>query len=156
VLVVDWDVHHGNGTQEIFYDSERVWFFSAHRFPFYPGTGREEETGTGAGLGSTFNLPLPANTPSREYHARFSRMLEDALTRGQPDLIILSAGFDAHRADPIGGLNLETEDFARLTDLLVQAAESACRGRIVGLLEGGYNLQRLPESLRAHLERLQA
>jgi acetoin utilization deacetylase AcuC-like enzyme len=152
VLIVDWDVHHGNGTQDIFYDSDRAWFFSAHRHPFYPGTGLAEETGTGKGLGATFNLPLKFGTPRKEYHARFAKMLEDAATRCKPDLVLISAGFDAHHKDPIGSLGLETEDFAELTTLVKQVAQTHCHGRLVSLLEGGYDLQALSESLEVHLD----
>jgi acetoin utilization deacetylase AcuC-like enzyme len=154
VLIVDWDVHHGNGTQDLFYDSPQVYFFSAHRFPFYPGTGAADETGTGAGLGTTFNLPLPFGTPRAEYRAKFESMLTEAAVRCRPELVLVSAGFDAHRADPIGNLGLETEDFAVLTRLVMQVAEQYSAGRLVSLLEGGYNLQALAESVQCHLETL--
>src|SRR5262249_10544605 len=111
VLIVDWDVHHGNGTQDIFYRSEQVYFFSAHRHPFYPGTGMAEETGSGPGLGTKFNLPVRFGTPRPGYLDRFQSMLEDAASRARPELVLISAGFDAHRADPVGSLGLETEDF---------------------------------------------
>lgn len=154
VLIVDWDVHHGNGTQDIFYESDRVWFLSVHRHPFYPGTGLAGETGTGRGLGSTFNLPLPFGTPRKEFQSRFARILEDAATRCKPDLVLISAGFDAHAKDPIGSLGLETEDFAELTDVVSQVARTHCAGRLVSLLEGGYDLQALSESLEVHLDRM--
>ena len=154
VLIIDWDVHHGNGTQDIFYDSSQVYFFSAHRFPFWPGTGRENETGTGAGLGTNFNLPLAFGISRREYLTRFETQLTDAAARCKPDLVVLSAGFDAHHADPIGSLGLETEDFGALTKLVQQVADHYCGGRLVSLLEGGYNLQALAESVQCHLETL--
>ena len=128
VLVVDWDVHHGNGTQDIFYEDEQVGFFSAHRFPFYPGTGRKSETGRGPGLGSTFNLPLEFGISRQEYLAAFETMLTKAADSIKPDLIIVSAGFDAHADDPVGSLGLETEDFQSLTELVLQVANTHCNG----------------------------
>lgn len=154
VLIVDWDVHHGNGTQDMFYASERIGFFSAHRSPFYPGTGDANETGTGAGLGATFNLPLRFGISRRDYVERFKNMLGDAASRIQPELIFISAGFDAHAADPVGSLGLETEDFAALTQAVRDVANQYCGGRIVSLLEGGYNVQKLAESVECHLDAL--
>ena len=154
VLIVDWDVHHGNGTQDMFYDDPSVCFFSVHRFPFYPGTGRVSETGRGPGLGTTFNLPLPFGVERREYLERFHTVLSDAAERSRPELILISAGFDAHRADPIGSLGLESEDFRTLTELVLDAANQYCGGRIVSLLEGGYNVHALAESVEGHLETL--
>lgn len=156
ILIVDWDVHHGNGTQDLFYDRSEVWFLSAHRFPFYPGSGAATETGTGAGLGATFNLPLTFGTSRREILARFESLLADACARCRPQLVLVSAGFDAHRLDPIGSLGLETEDFGGLTKLVQQAAGEWCEGRLVCLLEGGYDLQALGESVALHLETLLA
>lgn len=156
ILIVDWDVHHGNGTQDLFYDRSDVWFLSSHRFPFYPGSGAATETGTGAGLGATLNLPLEFGTPRREILARFESLLVDAVTRCRPQLILLSAGFDAHRRDPIGSLGLETEDFATLTRLVQEAAAQWCEGRLVCLLEGGYDLDALGESVALHVETLLA
>jgi acetoin utilization deacetylase AcuC-like enzyme len=154
VLIIDWDVHHGNGTQDIFYEDGRVGFFSIHRWPFYPGTGRESETGAGAGLGLIHNAPVSAEITPRLFFDRFRRGLEDSLARSRPDLILLSAGFDAHRADPVGALCLEEPHFRELAEILRQAAEAHCGGRIVSLLEGGYNLDHLPPSVVAHLEGL--
>ena len=154
VLIVDWDVHHGNGTQDIFYDSADVWFFSVHRWPFYPGTGAGEETGTGAGLGATFNLPLDYGVSRADYFEQFHSMLADAAQRCRPELLLLSAGFDAHAADPIGSLGLESEDFHRLTRLACEVGNEYCRGRIVSLLEGGYNVDALAESVACHLNAL--
>lgn len=124
VLILDWDVHHGNGTQDIFYADSQVTFFSIHRFGygFYPGTGEKEETGTGAGLGHTFNAPLPYGISRREYHAAFRHVLEKAADRSKPELVLLSAGFDAHARDPIGSLGLETEDFVTMTELVLEVA----------------------------------
>ncbi len=154
ILIIDWDVHHGNGTQEIFYESPDVFFFSAHRYPFYPGTGSTDETGAGAGVGTTFNLPLPFGVSRDEYRTRFQSMLQQAAERCRPELVLISAGFDAHRADPIGSLGLESEDFAALTQMTIDVAESHCAGRIVSLLEGGYDLNALAECVQAHLETL--
>jgi len=154
VLIVDWDVHHGNGTQDTFYESSQVCFFSAHRFPFYPGTGAADETGKGDGLGATFNLPVRFGTPRREYLAAFASTFERALARCKPELILISAGFDAHAADPIGSLGLETEDFHDLTRLLVEAAAQNCGGRIVSVLEGGYNIHALAECVECHMQAL--
>ena len=151
VLIVDWDVHHGNGTQDIFYDDAEVYFLSAHRFPFYPGSGTREETGTGKGLGTVFNLPVEYGTPRQQYLAEFEQLLADSAKKCQPELVIISAGFDAHRLDPIGSLDLETEDFATLTKLVLDVADGYCNGRCVSLLEGGYNVQALAESVEQHL-----
>jgi acetoin utilization deacetylase AcuC-like enzyme len=156
VLIVDWDVHHGNGTQDAFYSDGRVHFLSAHRSPFYPGTGDTNETGTGPGLGAITNLPLRFGISRREYRERFQTALEGAARHAQPELILISAGFDAHRADPVGSLGLENEDFVALTQLISECSEQYCGGKIVSLLEGGYNLQVLPESVQAHIEALVA
>jgi acetoin utilization deacetylase AcuC-like enzyme len=154
VLIVDWDVHHGNGTQDIFYEDGHVHFLSLHRWPFYPGTGAEHETGTGEGLGATLNVPLRFGISRKDYLAAFERALEQAAKNCRPELILLSAGFDAHAADPIGSLGLETEDFGELTRLACDAAGQYCGGKLVSLLEGGYNVQRLAESVAVHLQGL--
>lgn len=151
VLVVDWDVHHGNGTQDIFYDDAEIYFLSTHRFPFYPGSGTREETGTGQGLGTVFNLPVEYGTARRQYLTEFEQLLADCAKRCRPELVIISAGFDAHRLDPIGSLDLETEDFAALTRLVLDVADEYCDGRCVSLLEGGYNVQALAASVEQHL-----
>jgi acetoin utilization deacetylase AcuC-like enzyme len=154
VLIVDWDVHHGNGTQDLFYDRDDVTFFSSHRYPFYPGTGAADETGVGRGLGHTFNLPVTFGTPRREFLVKFERMLHDAADRSQPQLVLISAGFDAHRRDPIGSLGLETEDFAVLTKLVLGVANEHCEGKLVSVLEGGYDVEALADSVSLHLEGL--
>ncbi|WP_417397233.1 histone deacetylase [Gimesia chilikensis] len=156
VLIVDWDVHHGNGTQDIFYEEDQVYFFSAHRHPFYPGTGMGDETGTGKGLGTIWNLPLVFGISREDYFKKFERMLLQAAEKCQPELVLISAGFDAHKEDPIGSLGLETEDFGRLTRLVAGVANQYCKGRIVSLLEGGYNPQRLAESVVCHLQELES
>lgn len=154
VLIIDWDVHHGNGTQDIFYRDEHVYFFSSHRSPFYPGTGASNETGAGAGVGTKFNLPLQYGIARKEFLTRFETMLTDAAKKCQPELVLVSAGFDAHHEDPVGGLSLESEDFAQFTKLVQQVAESYCGGKLVSLLEGGYNTTRLAESVQIHLQQL--
>ena len=154
VLIVDWDVHHGNGTQEIFYEDPRIAFFSIHRFPFYPGTGRADETGLGHGLGFTKNIPLRFGTHRKEYRAAFRSSLEEFADRVKPELILLSAGFDAHKADPVGNLGLESEDFEELTEDILAIADMHSGGKIVSILEGGYNVSKLVESVEAHLGRL--
>ena len=128
VLIVDFDVHHGNGTQEIFYDSDRVGFLSIHRYPFYPGTGARDETGTGPGLGHTMNIPVPLRHAASEYHAAFRSGLEKLADRIRPELVLISAGFDAHAEDPVGDLGLEIEDFEILTREIVAVAETHARG----------------------------
>jgi acetoin utilization deacetylase AcuC-like enzyme len=156
ILIADFDVHHGNGTQEIFYDSARVGFLSIHRYPFYPGTGAKEETGTGAGLGSTRNIPLPYGTKPAQYHAAFRAGLETLADRIRPELVMISAGFDAHAQDPVGDLGLDVEDFEILTRELVSVAETHASGRIVSVLEGGYNVPILAGCVVAHLHALGA
>ncbi|MGV2339283.1 MAG UNVERIFIED_CONTAM: histone deacetylase [Planctomycetaceae bacterium] len=154
VLVVDWDVHHGNGTQDTFYEDSRVGFLSSHRFPFYPGTGRRDEIGSGDGLGTTFNLPVAFGTPRQQFLRDFTALLHTAADRIRPELIILSAGFDAHAEDPVGSLGLETEDFETLTRAVLDAAAVHAAGRVVSVLEGGYNPARLAESAGLHLKTL--
>ena len=151
ILVVDWDVHHGNGTQEIFYDDPRVGFFSVHRHPFYPGTGSRDETGTGPGLGFTRNLPLAYGIGRADYLAAFRQDLSDFAERFRPELILISAGFDAHAADPVGSLGLEVEDFEVLTREILDLADVHAGGRVVSVLEGGYNVPILAGCVEAHL-----
>lgn len=158
VLIVDWDVHHGNGTQDIFYADPRVLFFSIHRFGmgFYPGTGDADETGKDAGRGYTLNVPLRYGTSRKDYRAAFRGALDDAADKIKPQLLLVSAGFDAHARDPIGSLGLEVEDFVWLTRQVLDVAKTHCGGRLVSCLEGGYNLDVLAESVQAHLEELLA
>jgi acetoin utilization deacetylase AcuC-like enzyme len=149
VAIIDWDVHHGNGTQGIFYDDPTVFFFSMHQYPWYPGTGARGETGRGRGLGTTHNVPVRAYTPAVEQRRMFANALEEIAAKFHPDLIIISAGFDAHEADPLGQLMLQDEDFSEMTRIVKAWAETACQGRFIACLEGGYNLQSLPETVRA-------
>lgn len=152
VLIVDWDVHHGNGTQDLVYEDEQIWFYSVHRHPFYPGTGHPEETGSGKGLGTICNVPLSVNTSRKEYFDTVSATLGDFAQGCRPELVLISAGFDAHERDPIGSLGLKSEDFRSLTRLVNEIANSSAQGRIVSLLEGGYHLEALGESVKIHLE----
>jgi acetoin utilization deacetylase AcuC-like enzyme len=151
VLIVDWDVHHGNGTQETFWEDGRVGFLSIHRWPFYPGTGDADETGSGRGLGGIINVPVQFGTPPRVFHERFERALIDLAAKVQPQLVLISAGFDAHREDPIGSLELEIEDFLRLTKTVLAVAREYAGARAVSLLEGGYHPERLAECVEVHL-----
>jgi acetoin utilization deacetylase AcuC-like enzyme len=154
VLIVDWDVHHGNGTQDVFYEDGQVTFFSAHRHPFYPGTGRADETGSGKGLGQIFNLPIRYGTEPEEYRRQFRSTLERAAEKSKPELVFISAGFDAHHSDPIGDLGLDDEDFRLLLSDVQAVADVHCKGRIVSLLEGGYNLDALSRCVTAHIKAL--
>ncbi len=141
VAIIDWDVHHGNGTQHIFYDDPYVMFLSVHQFPFYPGTGRIDEIGEGRGRGRTVNVPLPAGCGDAEYRAVFDRVFAPAIRGFRPDLILISAGFDAYRDDPLAGMRLSLDGFADLATRAVRLADQVCKGRIVGVLEGGYDLR---------------
>jgi acetoin utilization deacetylase AcuC-like enzyme len=154
VLIVDWDVHHGNGTQDIFWSDDSVFYFSAHQFPFYPGTGDRDETGGGPGEGFTLNVPLSANTSASDHRQAFADALQSIGKKFRPDLVIISAGFDAHREDLLGGLSLEDSDFAEMTKEVLRLAEKYSAGRVVSLLEGGYNLDVLGGSVCAHLAAL--
>jgi acetoin utilization deacetylase AcuC-like enzyme len=154
VAVIDWDVHHGNGTQGIFYDDPTVFFFSAHQYPWYPGTGTRGENGQGRGRGYTLNVPLQAGTSARVHRTTFDAALEEIADKFTPDLILISAGFDAHAGDPLGQLLLEDEDFVKMTRAVKEWAGSVCAGRIVSCLEGGYNLETLGATARAHVRTL--
>jgi acetoin utilization deacetylase AcuC-like enzyme len=151
VLVVDFDVHHGNGTQAIFWDDPQVGFLSIHRWPFYPGTGDTDETGGTRALGTKVNIPVKFGTPRAEYLAHFQSELERLAAKIRPQLVLVSAGFDAHREDPIGSLELETEDFAQLTRAVLDVAKVHADGKVVSVLEGGYNTQALADSVGVHL-----
>ena len=154
VAIIDWDVHHGNGTQGIFYDDPSVYFFSMHQYPWYPGTGSRGETGHGRGLGSTLNVPIKANTKANEQKRMFEGAIEDIAKNFKPDLIMISAGFDAHQSDPLGQLELEDADFVSMTKSAMQWADDACEGRIVSALEGGYNLSTLGGTVKNHVAEL--
>jgi acetoin utilization deacetylase AcuC-like enzyme len=151
VAIVDWDVHHGNGTQHAFYEDPSVFFFSTHQYPFYPGTGKADEMGSGRGSGYTKNVPLPAGMGDAEYLDTFNSVLRPALKAYRPDAVIVSAGFDAHRDDPIGGMNVTTEGYVALTRVVTEISGELCQGRLLSCLEGGYNLNALGASVEGHL-----
>ena len=140
VIIIDYDVHHGNGIQDIFYADPRVLYFSIHQAPFYPGTGQSDERGEGAGLGTTINVPLPAAAGYEVYEPIFRQVMAHAADRFDPQLILVSAGFDAHWNDPLGQMNLSTAGYAQLTRMIIELAQTLCNGRLVIVQEGGYNL----------------
>ncbi|MCP5151257.1 MAG: histone deacetylase [Ectothiorhodospiraceae bacterium] len=152
VLVLDWDVHHGNGTQHAFEDDPSVLYVSTHQYPYYPGTGAAHENGTGRGVGATLNCPMPAGAGDAEYEETFRTRILPAVDAFAPEAVILSAGFDAHRDDPLAGIALSTGFFAWMTLRMMEVADRHAGGRLISLLEGGYNLERLPECIAAHLE----
>ena len=154
VLIVDWDVHHGNGTQDIFYEDPTVFFFSSHQSPLYPGTGSRRETGRGLGEGTTMNRPLPAGTGGTELRAIFEEELAPAVAQFAPEFVFISAGFDSRKDDPLGQFELEDEDFAELTRIVRRMADSTANSRIVSVLEGGYNLHGLGLAAAAHVSAL--
>jgi acetoin utilization deacetylase AcuC-like enzyme len=154
VLIIDWDVHHGNGTQDIFWNDPTVFYFSTHQYPYYPGTGAADERGGGIGEGTTLNVPLPMGTSAREHRQAFTDAMHQIARRFLPDLVIVSAGFDSRRGDPLGGLMLEDADFAEMTKEVLRIAEKSASGRVVGLLEGGYNLDLIGGSVRSHVSAL--
>lgn len=154
VAIIDWDVHHGNGTQGIFYDDPSVYFFSMHQYPWYPGTGARGETGFSRGLGFTKNLPVKAQTKPSEQKRMFNAALEEISNNFQPDLIMISAGFDAHLTDPLGQLMLQDADFVQMTRTIKQWADEVCNGRLVSILEGGYNLETLGKTVTNHVAEL--
>jgi acetoin utilization deacetylase AcuC-like enzyme len=150
VAIIDWDVHHGNGTQDIFQDDPSVLFCSTHQFPLYPGTGAKDEIG----VGNIVNAPLSPNTGSREFREAFNSRVLPALDNFRPDLILISAGFDAHFRDPLAEINLDEADFDWATGKLMERAERYCDHRLVSVLEGGYDLEGLSQSASTHITRL--
>ena len=155
VAILDFDVHHGNGTQEAFYEDPRVMFVSFHRSPFYPGTGHSSETGAGAGEGFTVNVPLPYHTPAAQYLSLWNDVLREKVLAFGPEAVLVSAGFDNYKYDPVGGLNFEVADFRKVGESILRLADAACGGRVASVLEGGYDLDALPRSLEAYLEGLE-
>ena len=151
VLIVDWDVHHGNGTQDIFYEDPSVLFFSTHQSPWYPGTGMRDETGEGSGAGTTINCPFPAHTGREEIFGAFRDRLLPAAEAFTPELVMISAGFDSRLGDPLGQFRLADGDFAELTNLLQDLADRHADGRLVSALEGGYSLAGLASSVESHV-----
>jgi acetoin utilization deacetylase AcuC-like enzyme len=154
VAIIDWDVHHGNGSQGIFYDDPSVFYFSTHQYPWYPGTGARGETGQGRGMGFTLNVPLRALTPATEQRRTFDSAISEIAAKFTPDLVIVSAGFDAHQGDPLGQLQLEDEDFVQMTRVVKQWADETCKGRVVSCMEGGYNLDTLGRTVLTHVREL--
>lgn len=154
VLIVDWDVHHGNGTQALFYDDPTVLYFSTHQAPFYPGTGLSSETGVGEGQNTTVNVPLPAGATDDPVVRAFKDHLLPAADAFRPDFILISAGFDGHRDDPLAHLMVTEDGFRMLTELVMTIAQRHAQGRVVSVLEGGYNLEALSRSVEAHLNAL--
>ena len=153
-MIVDWDVHHGNGTQEIFYADGSVFFFSTHQWPLYPGTGRADETGEGDGEGTTMNFPLPAGSGRREILGALANSLVPAAERFQPELLLISAGFDSREGDLLGRFTLTDGDFADLTRAVMDIANRGAKGRVVSVLEGGYSLDGLASAAAAHVAAL--
>jgi acetoin utilization deacetylase AcuC-like enzyme len=151
VAIVDFDVHHGNGTQDILWDEERVLFVSSHQIPLFPGTGYASEKGI---QNNILNIPLEPNISSQSFKALYEKEVFPALESFSPDLLLISAGFDAHASDPLANINLLEEDFEWLTNRLCDLAKKVCGGRVVSTLEGGYDLDALAASVRVHLETL--
>lgn len=154
ILIVDFDVHHGNGTQMVFYDDPSVLFFSIHQYPFYPGTGSQNEKGIGAGEDLTINVPLSAKSGDKEYEEAFKRYLLEPAMKFKPELIMVSAGFDAHEDDPVGGMRLTKDGYRRITRVICDLARDNCQSKIVSTLEGGYNLKVLPSLIETYLDEL--
>jgi acetoin utilization deacetylase AcuC-like enzyme len=150
VAIIDFDVHHGNGTQEIFYSDDSVFYGSIHEHPLFPGTGLENETG----VGNIFNAPISAGTNSEDFLEIFSNKILKNVDKFKPEIILISAGFDAHKRDPLASINLESEDYYSLTKSIVEIANRHCNGRVISFLEGGYDLLALSECIKAHLKGL--
>ena len=154
ICIIDWDVHHGNGTQAAFYANPDVLYVSTHQHPLYPGTGSREERGSGKGVGYTLNLPLAAGADDARYDHVFRNEITSAVTKFAPDFVLVSAGFDAHVRDPLANMSVTEEGFAQMTRTVQALADSHCSGRLVSVLEGGYDLQALAASVEIHLENL--
>jgi acetoin utilization deacetylase AcuC-like enzyme len=152
ILIVDWDVHHGNGTQQVFEEDPDVLYFSTHQFPYYPGTGDAREAGSGLGAGATVNVPMPAGCGDAEYLGVLRRILVPVARRHRPDLILVSCGFDAHRSDPLASMEVTGEGFRDMTRVVRALADELCRGRLAFVLEGGYSAQGLREGTAAVLD----
>ncbi len=151
VMIVDWDIHHGNGTQDTFWTDPRVGFLSIHRSPFFPGTGHANETGGGPGLGTTVNLPVEFGITRHDYISLLTGELEKFAAKMKPQFVLLSAGFDTHHKDPVGSLGLETEDFVTLTKIVMDVADAHAEGKMLSVLEGGYNPEVVAECVEVHL-----
>jgi acetoin utilization deacetylase AcuC-like enzyme len=151
IFILDWDVHHGNGTQAMFWEDADVFYYSIHQFPYYPGTGAATEVGIGQGRGTTLNSPMAAGGTDDDYRRVFDETLVPALTAFRPEALIISAGFDAHKDDPLAGMKLTAEGYTHLTSIVLEAARPTCGGRILSLLEGGYDLAALSASVESHV-----
>jgi acetoin utilization deacetylase AcuC-like enzyme len=151
VLILDWDVHHGNGTQHSFEDDPSVLYVSTHQYPFYPGTGAYYEEGIGRGHGATLNCPMPAGSTDRDYERAFVERILPKIDHFRPEFVILSAGFDAHREDPLAQMELSTEFYGWMSERMMEVADRHAGGRMVSVLEGGYNLDKLPQCVAQHL-----
>jgi len=151
ILILDWDVHHGNGTQHTFEEDPSVLYVSLHQYPYYPGTGAASETGTGAGAGATLNCPMAEGAGDGEYEAAFRERILPAIDGFTPEAVLLSAGFDAHADDPLAGIALSTQGFRWMSERVMEVADRHAGGRLISLLEGGYSLRALPECVAAHL-----
>lgn len=156
VAIVDWDVHHGNGTQHAFYEDPSVLYISLHQYPFYPGTGASTETGKGKGMGATLNCPLPAGSSDATYQKAFTDLVLPKLASFRPEFVLISAGFDAHRDDPLAEMELTTGCFGWMTARLLESAAESAEGKVLSLLEGGYDVDRLAECVAVHVETLSA
>lgn len=154
VAIIDFDVHHGNGTQNSFYSDPNVYFFSTHQEYHYPGTGHVSETGTGSATGRTMNIPFPSGADDTDIYKAYDEKIIPEIEKFSPGLIMISAGFDAHEGDPLAGLSITTEGFAGITEKLCKVADNVCGGRVVSTLEGGYNLLALADSAEAHVSKL--
>ena len=152
ILILDWDVHHGNGTQHAFEEDPTVLFASLHQYPFYPGTGAANEEGVGRGRGTTVNCPMPAGARDALYEEAFRNRILPAIDAFGPDAVLLSAGFDAHADDPLAAVELSTECYRWMSERILEVAERHAGGRVISLLEGGYSLEALPDCVAAHLE----
>ncbi len=151
VLIVDWDLHHGNGTQQAFYEDNSVFYFSIHQYPFFPGSGSVNERGEGAGEGFTINVPLTSGHGDDDYIAILEKSLAEIEQRFNPDLLMISAGFDAHRLDPIGGMLVTEAGFYKMTEMAARFAQRHCNGRIISCFEGGYSVEGMAASVYKHL-----
>jgi acetoin utilization deacetylase AcuC-like enzyme len=154
ILIIDWDLHHGNGTQAQFYEDRRVLYFSSHQYPYYPGTGSLEEIGRGKGMGFNINVPLKSGTDDAQYVKIFRKILYPAALKFKPDLVLISAGFDPYFRDPLGGMKVTPQGFACLTRILMDVADHCCGGKLVVTLEGGYHLTGLADSVKSVLQEM--
>ncbi|RLB76677.1 MAG: histone deacetylase, partial [Deltaproteobacteria bacterium] len=151
ILIIDWDLHQGNSTQHVFYDDPKVLYFSTHQFPYYPGTGSFEETGRGEGEGYTINVPLPPGQGDNEYEKIYLEILKPVTLEFMPQLILVSSGFDIYFKDPLGGMKVTPDGFAKMTKIIMELANRVCEGKALFILEGGYDLEGLKDSVKKAL-----